>query len=270
METLEAAFDHDRALVFGIGGGGDVVGAVPTARLLESHGVETIVGGVTWERMPTDPRPGPRRLDELRGVEPVSSAVARATPDTRTLDGVVLSETHVARLLDDDVVLVDINGGVEGTAAGLRDACEALDVDLVIGTDSGGDALARGGEPGLASPLADAVVLGALTALDLDAGLGVFGYGSDGELTVSELDDALARIAGEGGLLGSWGLTPRVVRELEPLLEAVPTEASRLPVEAAGGAIGERAIRDGERALTLTPASTVTFYFDPATVVETS
>jgi hypothetical protein len=270
METLEAAFDHDRALVFGIGGGGDVVGTVPTARLLESHGVETILGGVTWERMPYDPEPGPRRLDELTGIEPIAPGVARATAETRTDEGAVLSEAHVARLFDDEVVLVDINDGVAGTAAALEAACEELGADLVVGTDSGGDALARGHEPGLRSPLADAVALSALESIEADACLGVFGYGSDGELTAPELDDAVGEVAADGGLLGAWGLTPRVVSEMRPLLEAVPTEASRLPVEAATGAVGEHVIREGERTLSLTPASAVTFYFDPGTVAETS
>lgn len=45
METIEEAFKHERALVFGIGGSGDIVGSIPTARLLELHGVEVSIGG---------------------------------------------------------------------------------------------------------------------------------------------------------------------------------------------------------------------------------
>ena len=61
METLEACFSADRALVFGAGCCGDVVSGIPTARLLELHGVDVILGGVAWERVVVDPRPGPRR-----------------------------------------------------------------------------------------------------------------------------------------------------------------------------------------------------------------
>jgi hypothetical protein len=50
----------------------------------------------------------------------------------------------------------------------------------------------------------------------------------------------------------------------------VTTEASRLPVRAARGDLGEVAIRDGARTVELTPASTVTFYLDPPTVAATS
>ena len=48
-----------RPLVLGIGGGGDVVGALATAEACRAHGARPVVGGVTWERRPIDPRPGP-------------------------------------------------------------------------------------------------------------------------------------------------------------------------------------------------------------------
>lgn len=270
METLEDAFEYDRALVLGIGGGGDVVGAVPTARLLETHGVETIVGGVAYERAEIDPRPGPRGLNEIENVERVSDTLALATGETRTVDGVEFAETGTARTLGEPVALLDLTGGARGVRAGLDAACAELDVGLVVGTDSGGDAIAAGDEPGLRSPLTDAVVLAALTDLEVESCLGVFGYGSDGELTLGELDDAVARIARNDGLLGAWGLTPRVRREMEDLIEVVPTEASRLPLEAARGEFGEKTIRGGNRSLELAPASTLTFYFDPAAVAETA
>ena len=270
VDSIEAAFDADRALVFGIGGGGDVVGAIPTARFLEAHGVEAVLGGLTWERMAVDPRPGPRRLDEIDGARAVAPGVGMATGETRTEDGVAFAESGVAAATGEEVALVDISDGVAGVAEGLDAACDALGTDLVVGTDSGGDALAAGDEPGLRSPLADAVCLAALTDLDTESVLGVFGYGSDGELSVDELDDGVARAASRGGLLGSWGLTPRVVAEMESVMEHVTTEASRLPVEAAKGGLGERSIRGGTRSVRLTSASTVTFYLDPDAAAATS
>jgi len=68
MDSTEDAFDRSRALVFGIGGG-DVVGTLPTVQLLERHSIETLVGGVAWERAVIDPQPGPRSLNELEGVD---------------------------------------------------------------------------------------------------------------------------------------------------------------------------------------------------------
>lgn len=270
MESIEDALSHDRALVYGIGGGGDVVGAVPTARFLEAHGVETVVGGLTWERFEYDPEPGPRSFDELRSIEVVSDAVALGDADTETTDGIRLAESEVAAHYGERVALVDPSGGAAGLRDGLAAACDALDVDLVVGTDSGGDALAAGDEPGLRSPLADAVSLAALASMDRPTCLGMFGYGSDGELSLAEIDDGIGRAAARDGLLGAWGLTPPVVEELEGLLARANTEASRLPVEAARGEVGERAIRGGTRTLRMTPAGTVTFYLDPAAVAATS
>ena len=113
-------------------------------------------------------------------------------------------------------------------------------------------------------------MLSVLTHLEVDACLGMYGYGSDGELTLEEVTDGIARAAERDGLLGTWGLTPRIVDELTDLLEVVTTEASRLPVEVARGKLGEAVIRDGARSVELTPASTVTFYLDPDAIAATS
>ena len=259
--SLDAVLEADRALVYGVGGGGDVVGAVPTARFLERHGVETVLGGVPWERPVVDPTPGPYPLDRIENVERVSETVGLASGETRSDDGVAFAESHVAAHLDERVALVDISGGPTAVARGLDAASEALDLDVVVGVDAGGDALARGGEPGIRSPIADAIAVAALDQTTVQTLVGVFGWGSDGELTPAELDASMAEVAAQGGLLGAWGLPPAVCRELDGLFEVVPTEASRLPVDAARGDIGTREIREGTRSLELTAASTVTFYF---------
>src|SRR5689334_1763819 len=54
-----------RTLVVGVGGGGDVVGALATARMLEFCGIEFVLGGLSWERYVFDPLPGPRSIDEV-------------------------------------------------------------------------------------------------------------------------------------------------------------------------------------------------------------
>lgn len=266
MDSLEELTAVDRVLAFGVGGGGDVVGAVPTARFLEMHGVEVMLGGLAWERPEIDPRPGPRPFEEVTGIERVSATVGRVDGDTATGDGVTFAETHVARWSDREVLLLDVTRGAGALAEGLGEACGALGIDAVVGVDAGGDAVARGDEPGVRSPLADGLSLAALTALDRHTALGILGYGSDGELTRGELDARLAGVAEEGGLLGAWGITPATAAAMDALLETVPTEASRLPVAAARGAHGTREIRGGARALEVGPQSTVTYYLDPAVV----
>lgn len=253
-----------------LGGCGDIVSTIPTARFLEALDVDVLLGGVAWERVVVDPQPGPRHFDEIEHIERLNETVALATEETRTHDGVEFSETNVARHYDEDVILIDIGGGVRGVAAGINGACDQLDIDLVVGTDAGGDVLAAGDEPGIKSPLTDAVMLSALTHLENDACLGMYGYGSDGELTLEEVTNGITRAAAHDGLLGAWGMTPQILDELTDLMEVVTTEASRLPVEVARGKRGEAVIRDGARSVELTPSSTVTFYLDPSAVAATS
>ena len=55
-----------RPLVIGMGGGGDVVGALATAEFARRYdGAEPLLGGLTWERRPIDPLPGPRSVEEI-------------------------------------------------------------------------------------------------------------------------------------------------------------------------------------------------------------
>ena len=67
-----------RVLAVGIGGGGDVVGALVVAELARLVGTPAIVGGLTWERLPIDPLPGPRRIDELHRARRLNEVTALA------------------------------------------------------------------------------------------------------------------------------------------------------------------------------------------------
>jgi len=111
-----------RVLSVGIGGGGDVVGALATAEHARLAGAEAVVGGITWERRPIDPIPGPRRMEELTGHEPLSEAVALAGPETSGPDDLRFAESHMARHLGERTVLVDPNPGPARIAAGLAEA----------------------------------------------------------------------------------------------------------------------------------------------------
>jgi hypothetical protein len=261
-----------RALVVGVGGGGDVVGALVTARFLEFCGLDFRLGGLSWERSVYDPIPGPRALDEVENARPLHRRAWLANAETKTTTGVYFAESYMAALRGEEILLIDINGGVAGVVQGLEAALKEFEADLLVGVDVGGDSLAEGHEPGLRSPLADAIMLAAYVRLSrrgVATLWAMFGYGSDGELTVAEIEAALARMAKAGGLLGAWGLTAEVARELEDVVKSVPTEASAIPLECARGAWGERSMRQDLRKVRLTPLAGLTFFMSPAVLFDT-
>ena len=250
-----AAAEH--ALVIGIGGGGDVVGALAFALAARALGTRCTIGGLTWERRPIDPLPGPREMREISDpVEILHPAVALAGPATRGPGDVAFAESRMAAVLGEPTVLVDPNPAPAIVADGLADAASRLGCDLVVLLDVGGDVLAHGDEAGLASPLADALLLATapgLSARDV-ATLGVvFGAGCDGELTPAEVTARHDEVTAAGGDLGDVPLPADALDPLEDAIRAVPTEASAMAVRCARGERGTTSIRSGRRTVELTP-----------------
>ena len=257
-----------------MGGGGDVVGALGVSTVLDELGTEWTLGGVAWERSPIDPRPGPRSLEEIRGGRPCGSAAVLTEGGTTSLDGVEFSESKMGAHLGRPVLLLDITRGPAALATGLAEAANELGCDTVVLLDVGGDVLAHGEEPGLASPLCDAVVLSAGLILarsseradaswsgDLIAA--VYGPGCDGELTPNEVLGRITELQSAGALLGAWALTPEACDLVETAAESVPTEASLMAVRCARGERGRAPIRGGRRTVELTSLGALTFFFDP-------
>jgi hypothetical protein len=265
MRSLEDIIrDADRSLVLGIGGGGDVVGALAVGRFCEALGTEFVLGGVAWERFVIDPHPGPRSVDDIRGGRRLGEAALVADEGTTTPEGVPFSEARMVGHLGRETVLIDVTGGPGAAAEGIAAASDAFACDLAIYVDVGGDVLAHGDEPGLASPLCDAVMLAAaLEAADRIEALGaVFGPGCDGELAPGEVLDRVGELAAAGAWMGTWGLTHPAASELEAAARLVPTEASLQAVRCARGETGEAEIRGGRRHVLLTPIGALTFFFD--------
>ncbi|HEV2874453.1 MAG TPA: DUF1152 domain-containing protein [Thermoleophilaceae bacterium] len=289
----DALREARRPLCLGIGGGGDVVGALATAEHCRiEYGARPVLGGVTWERRPIDPEPGPRAAAEIEGARAIGSgaaagprapeaaaerrgagadagsAVLLASAHTRVRSsGVRFAESRMAELLAEETVLVDANHGPAAIAAGLGDAAAALGCDLVVFVDVGGDVLAHGDEPGLASPLCDSVLLAAAVRMAERASPkvlgGVFGIGCDGELTPDEVRARLDEVDRDGGLLGRIPIDERVARRLEEAVAVIPTEASALALRAFRGESGQVEIRGGRRNVDLRPIAAATDFFDP-------
>jgi hypothetical protein len=249
-----------------MGGGGDVVGTLGITELLDRLGTEWVLGGVAWERSPIDPRPGPRSLDEIRGGRPCGSSAVLSEGGTTSLDGIEFSESKMAGYLGRPVLLLDITIGPQALATGLAEAAGELECDAVVLLDVGGDVLAHGDEPGLASPLCDAIVLAAGLFLSRSSEVigAVYGPGCDGELTPDEVLERITALQSAGALLGAWGLSPHACELVESAAEVVPTEASLNAVRCARGERGKVPIRGGRRTVELTPLGALTFFFDPA------
>jgi hypothetical protein len=271
----DALREARRPLCLGIGGGGDVVGALATAEHCRTrYGARPVLGGVSWERRPIDPQPGPRRADEIEGARALGPAVLAAHAHTRVRSsGVRFAESRMAELLGEETVLVDVNRGPAAIAAGLGEAVAALGCDLLVFVDVGGDVLAQGDEAGLGSPLCDAVLLAAAVRLAEGAGpdvLGaVFGIGCDGELTPDEVLARIGELERAGGLLGRVPIDEPVASRLDEAVAAVPTEASALALRAFRGEAGQVAIRDGRRRVDLRPLAAETVFFDPVVAART-
>jgi hypothetical protein len=244
-----------------------VVGALAVARLCEAFGTPAVLGGVSWERAAVDPHPGPRPMAEIRNADPLGEAAVLAGPGTSTPEGIPFAEARMAEHLGGATVLVDLSSGAVGASAGIVAAAEALDCDLLVGVDVGGDALAHGDEPGLASPLCDAVMVAAAleASQQLQVALAVVGPGCDGELSAAEVLERTAALGRAGAWLGTWGVTPEIAGELEAAAEVVPTEASLQVARCARGESGEAYIRGGRRRVELGPVGALILLFDPAT-----
>ncbi len=256
-----------KALVLGIGGGGDVVGALATARLCQAFGAEFVLGGVSWERWPIDPYPGPRPMAEILGRRPLSPTSTLADIRTTTPDGTPFAESRMAGFLRSDTILIDVTKGTAGVVDGVRETARQLGCDLVAFIDVGGDVLAHGHEEGLASPLCDAVMLAAAIELSSEINViaGVYEPGCDGELETDEVMDRICELARAGAILGSWGLTPNVIEEIEAAAEVVHTEASLMAAKCARGETGDAEMRGGRRSASLGPIGAITYFFDPST-----
>ncbi|MEM3585694.1 MAG: DUF1152 domain-containing protein [Candidatus Jordarchaeaceae archaeon] len=266
----ELASSTERALCLGVGGGGDIMGTLPTSGYLNVLGVETILGCVGWERIVIDPKPGPRPLDEILNIEKLSESTAFVDKNSHTIDGVYFQCSNMANFLNKKTIIVDVSKGIRTIARGLQETTEKLNVDLVIGVDAGGDILASGKEPGLRSPLCDAMMLAALRLLKIPTVIAVFAPGCDGELTLSELLDRFELVARNSGYLGARGMTPEDFSKMSKAIKYVKTEASFLPLRAWKGEHGIFKLRNGSRSVDLSILSTLTFYFDTKVVYELS
>lgn len=222
------------ALMVAAGGGGDPLACVVLHRALRLP-PPLLVATLAWERLMVDPEPGPRPVTGFTGLAAPAPMVAEVTaatdtvpPDRSTLPGFVRHSG--ARLF-----LLDATSGGAGMGGQLERLVDALGVDHVYVVDVGGDALAAGDEPGLRSPLADALSLAGCVNVRVPADLLIAGPGLDGELH----EDYVVQRARDLGGRHLVTLAPEDFAAVAPLLAWHPSESTSVLHAAV---VGERGV----------------------------
>ena len=236
------------------GGGGDVIAAAMIASAMRIRPQDAVLATWAWDRLLLDPRPGPRSPRDFHGLGMYCGRPIEVLETTEPPTGVQSTLPRLKSDLGHRLVLLEPDYGVRGLTNQLESLRESLSGDRrVLLVDVGGDVLAQGDEPGLRSPLADAVTLAACAQLGDNVDVIVAGPGLDGELTPGEVLDYL-RTADAHELLT---LTEADTTPAMSTLLWHPSEATALLVAAARGLDGVAEIRDAGCQVALTPGGRV-------------
>ncbi|MGV9312749.1 DUF1152 domain-containing protein [Streptomyces sp. NPDC003691] len=234
-------------LIVATGGGGDAVAAAMLDTAL--YGVEdpAVVLTYSWDRLLVDPVPGPRTPADFTALGRLSPGVPVITADTEPVPPAGSTLPRLARELPQTFALIDPRHGVHGITRQLTELVEQLRPESIDLLDVGGDILARGDEPTLRSPLADALTLAACHRLDAPVRLLVAGPGLDGELSVEALRPLL------GPAVAAF--TPEHAAAVDSVLAWHPSEAAAMLAATARGTRGLCETRDAGLPVALTDES---------------
>ncbi|SNX62309.1 hypothetical protein SAMN06272735_4080 [Streptomyces sp. TLI_55] len=197
-----------------------------------------------WDRLLIDPVPGPRGAHDFTGLEQLTASVWAVPAEARPIAPAGSTLPRLAAELPHTFALIDPYQGVEGVTRQLEELVRHLEPESIDLLDVGGDILARGDEPTLKSPLADALTLAACCQVDASIRLLVAGPGLDGELAPDDLS----------GMLGSLVHT-FVAKDVEPIssvLDWHPSEATGMLAATARGVRGTCEVRDAGLPVLLT------------------
>ena len=277
----ELAVKSKKAMIMGVGGGGDVILTVPLANYLTLVGTETIyVGGVSSQWW--NPAGGSHlenfvlaplvydvaQLDKAELWKPM---LAHVNPDSR-FENNRPAEAAVSGVVPWDVFIGGLSQGVVGLRDSLNEFIAPEGIDLFVGADIGAHSFHDGQET---SPpfttLVSLMSLSAMIQLECPTVYGFAGYTVDAEMESEELDERVGRIMKAGGFLGAYGLTQKDVHDYMKASEAFPDPIEPLVARAAQGDLGLKQVPVispwGRRAY-LTPLSAIYLFLDPVVMVE--
>ncbi|GAB3177670.1 hypothetical protein GCM10027162_27790 [Streptomyces incanus] len=208
---------------------------------------QAVILTYAWDRLLIDPLPGPRQPADFTGLERLTPAVWTVPAQARPIAPAGSTLPRLAAELPHTFALLDPYQGAEGLTHQLEDLVSHLEPESIDLLDVGGDILARGDEPTLKSPLADALMLAACCQVNAPVRLLVAGPGLDGELLPED-------VAGVLGLIVHT-FTARDSDAISSVLEWHPSEATGLLVATARGVRGTCEIRDAGLPVPLTDES---------------
>jgi hypothetical protein len=280
---MELALRSKSAMVVGIGGGGDVIQAIPVVNYLLLLGVkELVVGGVgcAWwtpqgEAISSEQGiyiygPTIYDVEELTPCKKWGPGIVGVSPDSHW-KGRRPAEAVLAHLLPDSPFVVSLLGGAQGVLESLRHVIRDRGIDLVVAVDIGSDAFHDGREASKAyTSLVDFISLAALAQLDVPVVYGLAGYGADGEMQLEELDERVGRVMKAGGYLGAMGLTQRDVEEMHQACLLYPDPVEPMAPAAARGELGlHNVMTKGPWGVVvkITPLAAVMLHFDPRVMI---
>ncbi|MBP2330457.1 hypothetical protein JOF56_010842 [Kibdelosporangium banguiense] len=221
------------------GGGGDAIAAAVLANR-NAPGERAAIATYAWDRLIIDPLPGPRGAQDFNNLNEHAAHVWEITPNTTLKPPAGSTLPRLARELDARLFLLDPYSGAIGMAEQLQSIARFLGASSLVLVDVGGDLVARGDEPELRSPLADALALAACALTRLPCEVLIAGPGTDGELSEEQ-------VAGRCRALHCTrypDLRPDQVEHILPIFEWHPSEATGLWVSAVAGKRGTAEIRD--------------------------
>ncbi|CQR62895.1 DUF1152 domain-containing protein [Streptomyces leeuwenhoekii] len=232
-------------LIVAAGGGGDAVAAAMLdAALYGDDNGRAVILTYAWDRLLIDPVPGPREPKNFTGLEPLTPAVWKVPAQARPIAPAGSTLPRLAAELPHTLALIDPGHGAEGVTRQLEELINHLEPESIDLLDVGGDLLARGDEPTLRSPLADALTLAACGQVNAPIRLLIAGPGLDGELPADDLRGVL------GPLVHT--LTARGVEPVGSVLEWHPSEATGMLAATARGVRGTCEVRDAGLPIPLT------------------
>ncbi|MDC0769582.1 DUF1152 domain-containing protein [Streptomyces sp. HD] len=231
-------------LIVAAGGGGDAVAAAMLHTALYGDDDRAVILTYAWDRLLIDPVPGPRGADDFTGLDPLTPAVRAVPADARPIPPAGSTLPRLAAELPHTFALLDPHHGAEGVTRQLEELIDHFEPETIDVLDVGGDILARGDEPTLKSPLADALTLAACCQVNAPMRLLIAGPGLDGELPIDDLRGLLVPLI--------HTFTAEDVWPVASVLEWHPSEATGMLAATARGVRGTCEVRDAGLPVPLT------------------